>query len=582
MPLPLAQEATRDSRTFSARLTGAQVSFLQAGRMSVDSRRGEPLSSKLVISFGAVLLLLAGCNGSQAVTKTISFSQYPESETLTCYTFKLDNDVPLEIGHVKLDFGQGSHHVHVYRADSPQPDNVDGCPNGIDWNTWHMLVGAQTHPVDWTFPEGVTLPLQPHEQLLVQVHWLNTTSTPQNYDINLRFDPVSRSDQHLGVVFGVNKDVVMPPYTSKTAEMWCPLPGANLLAIMGHYHARGTHYTVRQERQDETSGPVIYSALGEQTLEFQVSQPALPVATGDGLDFRCDYFNNNDFTITWGPNTATQEHCNMAAYYYPAAGSGSELCLSGTVPAVASIDPTPTRVTAGQPALLTVLLNEPVPTGTGGVDVTLVSSDSSVATVPAIVHIADGAQSANFQVTTLRPSRGVVISASAGGAQVEASVAVDGLVLSEFPRADPGSQWIQIQNMSAVSVDLSQYSLGFAGSSYAASVVPLTIVMPPAGCAVIGEWSNASQSVAFQPPMGWDAASTNGVALFDVPASAVTSLTTPLDAVVWGVNASGLLDSSGAPAAAQTVVPAGWAFRRQTLSQWVADPAPSPGICQVQ
>jgi hypothetical protein len=539
------------------------------------------MSFKHVIALGA-LLLTAACGSSQTVTKTISFGQSADSETLTCYTFKLDNDVPLEIGHVQLLFGQGSHHVHVYRADSPYPDNVDGCPNGIDWTVWHMLVGAQTHPVDWTLPEAVTIPLQPHEQLLVQVHWLNTTPDPQEYQIHINFDPVSHSDQHLGVVFGVNKDVVMPPFTSKTAEMWCPLPGQNLLAIMGHYHARGTHYTVRQERQDETNGPVIYSALGEQTLEFQVSDPALPVAAGDGLDFRCDYFNNNDFTITWGPNTATQEHCNLAAYYYPASGDGSELCLSGTTAAVASLDPNPTRVMAGQQAPLTVLLNEPVPTGTGGVDVTLSSSDPTVATVPATVHIDDGAQTATFQVTALRPSRGVVINASAGGAQVEATVGVDGLVLSEFPRADPGSQWIQIQNMSGVSVDLSQYSLGIAGSSYASNVVPLNIVMPPAGCAVIGAWSNAAEQVAFQPPMGWDATASNGVALFDVPASAVTALTTPLDACVWGVNSANLLDSSGAPAVAQTVVPDGWAFRRQTLSQWVADPAPSPGICQVQ
>ena len=84
-----------------------------------------------------------------------------------------------EVDRITVKFPPGSHHVHIYRSDSPDPtDRVDACWNGIDWLRWHLVLGVQSEQMDWVLPEGLTVPFDAHQQLLVQVHWINTTPDP--------------------------------------------------------------------------------------------------------------------------------------------------------------------------------------------------------------------------------------------------------------------------------------------------------------------------------------------------------------------------------------------------------------------
>src|SRR5262245_8757000 len=132
---------------------------------------------------GLLLLLVAGCHrvddsNSGAVTHTLRWHQGPYTEVQDCHVFKLDNEAALEVSRIHIKFPPGSHHVHMYRSEEPDPDSVKDCWSGIDWNRWHLVIGAQTQAMDWQLPEGLTVPIEPHQQLLVQVHWLNTTDVP--------------------------------------------------------------------------------------------------------------------------------------------------------------------------------------------------------------------------------------------------------------------------------------------------------------------------------------------------------------------------------------------------------------------
>src|SRR5579859_1483802 len=532
------------------------------------------------------------------ITASIAWHQDPDSEILQCHYFKLPNDTAAEIARIELTFPAGSHHVHVYHAAVDVPDHVEDC-TAIDWTTWSLVVGAQTKPIDWSLPAGVTVPLAPHEQLLVQVHWLNTTSQPIDRTIDLAFHPTDVSTAHLGVVFGVSKDVYMAPGESKSIADYCPIAaGVNVAAIMGHFHARGTKYTVDLRAQGAASGQVIYEAADEQTFEFeQYTTPPVPQA-GQGLVYQCDFVNTTNGVITWGANTQTQEHCNMAAYYYPATPPLSHLYLSGEI---ASATAQAATLTAGQSASAHVQLVAQA--GPQPVDVVLAAQGAEVS-APGVVHVPPWAWGADFALAASQPGS-TSLSLTTGAAVTTLPLSVvggpgaaggAGLALSEVlcdPAAGPaGWQWVEIANVGGAPVDLSGFSLAAGGSAYGTTRAALgTMVLPPDGCLVVGgpnglpapDPSAGTYTVAEQlaPPLATSVVPASGVALFQVPlAQALPAGAVPVDAVVYGAsNASGLLGPDGQPAPTVSAAPRGASLERTT--GWAPQPTPTPGICRV-
>jgi hypothetical protein len=531
--------------------------------------------------------------GAAPITSAVTWHQDPDSEILQCHYFKLPNDAAAEVARIKVQFPQGSHHVHVYHAAVDVPDHVENCTN-IDWTTWSLVVGVQTSPIDWQLPDGVTVPIAPHEQLMVQVHWLNTTPEPIDREIDVSLYPTDKSTAHLGVVFGVAKDVYMVPGQSKSVGGFCPIPaGVNLTAMMGHFHARGTHYSVDLRKSGEATGQTVYEAADEQTFEFKrYDLPPVP-QPGQGLVFQCDFSNTTDGVITWGANTVTQEHCNMAAYYYPATEPLSHLYLSGEI-AGAGIDPGSLPV--GQSADVHVQLKEQA--GAQGVDVVLQGPSGGGVSIPGGVHVPGWAWGADFALQAATPGP-TSISLTTGANVTTMPVSVvggGGLVLSEVlydPTSGPaGWQWVEIANVGATPVDLSGYSLAAGGSAYGTVRAGLgSLVLPPDGCLVVGgpnglpapDPAAGTYTVAEQltPALPISSTPASGVALFDVPfAQSLPAGAVPVDAVVYGTaNAGGLLGPDGQPAAPVPGAPPGASLERTT--SWQVQPTPTPGICRV-
>ncbi|PYU52073.1 MAG: hypothetical protein DMG48_06570 [Acidobacteria bacterium] len=94
-------------------------------------------------------------------------------------------------------------------------------------------------------------------------------------------------------------------------------------------------------------------------------------------------------------------------------------------PTLTSLTLSPTSVTGGNSSTGTVTLSGPAPSG--GAQVALSSSDTSVATVPSSVTVADGATSATFTVRTsaVSASTTVTISATFAGVTKTASLTVN-------------------------------------------------------------------------------------------------------------------------------------------------------------
>jgi hypothetical protein len=525
---------------------------------------------------------------SNIITRQLTWHQDSGSEILQCHAFKLDNLTPIEVSRIQFQFGDGSHHVHIYRSTEPEADGVSDCWSGIAWPRWQLLVGAQTKPLDWTLPDGLTMPLAPHQQLLVQVHWLNTSPAPIDGKIELSFHTTGNSAGHVGVLFGVNKQVDLMPGQHKTIRHFCPMPsGSRLIAMMGHYHALGRHYEVTMGASDDDSAPVIYEGQDENTLVFRQYDPQLAVPDGAGLDFSCEYLNFRSTPTTWGADTSLQEHCNMAAYYYPA-NDDAAFCIKeeDDIGTLTDLLPPPTGLRPGDHGQITVRAAAPIEADT---TVPLVSSDPTALSVPAVAWFPAGAREATVDVQALRPIGQVSLTATLGTQTINTALSIGGLGISEF-MADPsagqrGGRWVELSSSSPFPIDLGAYRLGAGRQSFGEIAVPLTGTLPPFGCLLVSEspmdglaGADDTMAAPFPIPDGMD--DSGGIGLFDSGADA-SSASARLDAVAYGIsNTVGLRTADGQLASTVATSRLGSSLGRTADGHWQANLVPTPGICE--
>lgn len=563
----------------------------------VSSERGRRSKAIVVgfirLTFVATLSLM-GCAGevepapsgtSGALTHTLTWRQAPASEIVECHVFKLGNLSPIEIERIKFDFPAGSHHVHVYRSDEPEADGVADCSSGLSWPRWRLVVGAQTTPLDWKLPAGLSMPLSKNQQLLVQVHWLNTTQKPIDGKIGLSFFPARHPGQHVGVLFGIDKQVDMDAGASKRVSAYCPLPaGAQVIAMMGHFHTLGRAYSVRVRGEDQPSadGREIYRGLDENTLEFEDFTPPVSIGERQGLEYQCDFLNTKSVHVSWGPDTATQEHCNMAAYYYPAPDSSDGFCIkeAADVGTLTGLRADRTHVPLGEAMPLTVELGAPAAADT---DLVLQSSDPTALQVPSRVRIPIHARTATVMARALRPSTEVRVSASLGTQTAVVPLAVRGLMLSELmvrPTANRAGTttgpWIELANTGTMPIDLGRYRLSVGATGGATAVeVPLSGTLAPHGCLVVtaaaapAMLGNATMMTGLPSDLGGGDAPLR-VGLFEVDAPAA------IDAVVMGTMAA------AADGASIGMTAPGSSALRLTGDDWSQALVPTPGICELK
>lgn len=550
------------------------------------------LSSFLILLVGAALT--SGCgndieDSTATYDKVLRWTQQP-GEIQDCHVFKLDNSRHVEINRLQVKFPEGSHHVHIYRTSAPEADAVTDCFKGIDWQKWSLLVGAQTKSMDWQLPEGVTIALEPHQQLLAQVHWLNSTPEPIQPKVEISFQSTDYSEQHLGVLFGVNQRINLLPGTDVRVDHWCPVPeGSSLHAVMGHFHTRGHDYKVTERQQNETTGKIIYEAKDEPTFDFKLYNPAHQIAPKAGLEYSCGFFNSTGSPIGWGSDTQTQEHCNVTAYYAPAEEHKPSLCL---LPAskLTALTPQETSVRAGGEFAFAVEIAE---VETTDVSVAITVSDDTALEVPSTVVIPAGEKQGFFLGRARRPAP-VDISASLSGATVTTRVQVTGLVISElfYQSATGGSadqlQWIEIANQTDSAIDLSKYSLGAGTTNFTTTKVALPMMIPARGCIVVGgPDSNPVNHLPFidlkldlVPDLGNGGMQAEGLALF---ASSMADISTsrPLDVLVYAGSNSNLRGPDGQIAPVWPGSDPGGSLRRITDKVWAKSSAPTPGNCEV-
>lgn len=166
-----------------------------------------------------------------------------------------------------------------------------------------------------------------------------------------------------------------------------------------------------------------------------------------------------------------------------------------------------------------------------------------------------------------------------------------GLLLSEVfydvAGTDDGWEWIELYNSGTQTIDLAAFSLGWGGTSYAGSTAQLSGTIDPGEVFVVGGPTSgaANGSPTYDLVLNFTADLQNsgtvgdGVALFNVPAAAITGSTVPIDAVVYGPNNdSNLIDETGSANAPEVGdAPEGQSIERlDEAGSWQIQASPTP------
>ena len=250
------------------------------------------------------------------------------TENTECTYLKFPGKRDMAVNRVKIKVSGGSHHVHIYRPADPTLNLADGheaCNFALDFSVWQLVLATQEIFLDWKLPPGIAFHFRAHEQLAAQTHFVDNgllqTPTGQGWALfNLYSMPQRKVTSYAGAIFGQDRDVLVPPHATSTATTRCVFPKeVKLLALTGHYHYRGVHFTAATWDPTNPAGSQpLYEQIGYLDPPF-VRYSALTAPTVKGLQWTCTYDNETDQTFTFGPFTDNNEHCNLFAFYYPTA-----------------------------------------------------------------------------------------------------------------------------------------------------------------------------------------------------------------------------------------------------------------------
>jgi hypothetical protein len=269
-------------------------------------------------------------------------------EVQSCYFFAVPGPAGSDVwvDHFKLAANVGTHHLNIFRVRTVidlggKPGDIVVSKNGMgpcfkssNWADWPIVANTQDggQTIDWQLPAGVGQRFTGGELLMLQIHFVNATTqtTPAGGRGAVNFYTLSAPPANeMGTIFATNQHIRICPGDSNVSfETHCktPLSGATIFAANGHFHSRGTSFTMN-----------VVDAMGTDTLPapFYTSttwnEPPMTrdlnikIPDGGGVSWTCNYAADSSSCgnpmdsccFTFGGKVETQEHCNAFVYYYP-------------------------------------------------------------------------------------------------------------------------------------------------------------------------------------------------------------------------------------------------------------------------
>src|SRR5581483_1896713 len=132
-----------------------------------------------------------------------------------------------------------------------------------------------------------------------------------------------------GTLFATNQNIQVCPGDNKFFEKTCRVPNAvTIVGANGHFHSRGTRFSIFQWDQNSGKGPMFYDNTSWDD-PLMATGLSVPIPEMAGIVYRCEFQvpstacgdPANNCCFKFGPKVETSEHCNAFVYYYPKADS---------------------------------------------------------------------------------------------------------------------------------------------------------------------------------------------------------------------------------------------------------------------
>ncbi|HZU82796.1 MAG TPA: hypothetical protein VE987_07765 [Polyangiaceae bacterium] len=301
----------------------------------------------------AVCLLVSACSSSSppgpgaggvdaglSPSTTVTFSMHEQvpggTEQFRCQLVTMPAGTAGYVIAGQHTFTPGSHHMLLYKTDfTSVPADQQGvfdCADetGIMGHIRGVVYGAQTPQGNMQYPDGVGLPYQAGEILLLQTHYLNAGVSALDAGVNLtltvRPDGVTNP---AGVFFFYDPFIDVPAGARGKATMRCAVPhDVTLLGAGSHYHKRGVGYAAYVDAPSGAPAATPFYTSSDWSNPRTLATN-LPIAAGSHIRFECDYDNTQGTQDYYaGPSAANNEMCMFIGVYYPDLGVGSDFCLS--------------------------------------------------------------------------------------------------------------------------------------------------------------------------------------------------------------------------------------------------------------
>ncbi|WP_437895531.1 hypothetical protein [Sorangium sp. So ce124] len=258
----------------------------------------------------------------------------PAQEIERCQLFVAPAE-GLNVNREVVRFSGGSHHVLLYttpytsiptetrRGVALDATQVHDCNDGpqADWEVNGVVAGSQS-PDGNSFlgdlPEGVALKVPPGTVLLMNTHYLNSSSNPIETDARINLYTIADDEVEVeaGMLFHYNPFISVPAHGSSTARMRCVTENdISVVRIQSHMHRRGVGYVANKVALDGTMTE-LYAHDRWEGVPSKEFSPFLEVKAGESLDYHCDFNNVEDRNIAQGLTTR-DEMCMLIGPYFP-------------------------------------------------------------------------------------------------------------------------------------------------------------------------------------------------------------------------------------------------------------------------
>lgn len=279
-------------------------------------------------------------DGFQLATQGVTLGPLDDDEW--CETLIVPGERGVKYAIRSFDVAMTPHFHHLFVAKAPfggaeeteteklmVPGERVRCVGGA-----HVVYGSGLVPIPLQqgellhqdYPEGVGLVVYGGQKISVNYHYLNTSSENAVAKIKLNFNGglVSPDEQVIELQqFGYyNQDIQIPPHGRYASTMVGTFSqDVYVRDLFRHTHALGRNVPVHLFKGPRNGGPevgeVVFTSTDYQNDPGWVLDPPLFIKAGDGFSFTCNWQNDHDYPVAFGP-TADDEMCMLLGTWWVA------------------------------------------------------------------------------------------------------------------------------------------------------------------------------------------------------------------------------------------------------------------------